>query len=96
MAAQKVYKTYRDFDAFVTHNDGKIFRYWVYKKFFTPYEMANQFIDQDCYEDSTSSFGIIKSCAPLDDGDYLIGIQDVVIDDTSITYYDNITYYKLS
>lgn len=88
--------TYGDFETFIHDMDGRIFRYWVYRRMFTPAETEHKYIDQGFYEDSTCSFGLIKECVALADKDYLIGFQDVDVDDMTVRLYPHISYFKLS
>lgn len=87
---------YGDFETFVRDAGERIFRYWVYRRMFTPLETEKKYIDQDFFEDSHCSFGIIKECIKLNDGDYLIGFQDVSVEDEYIQIYNDTSFYKLS
>ena len=74
------------------HDEGedRVFRLWVFKKMFTPYEQEQKFIDESVYEDVHCKFVRIKELIELADGDYLIGFQDA---ESNIEYLE---YLKLS
>lgn len=48
-----------------------IYRFWVYKKMFTPYEIENKFSDESIYEDSYCNYAKILDCIPLTGGDFM-------------------------
>lgn len=68
----------------------RVFRMWVFKKMFTPYEQDEKFSDESVYIDDTCKFVMIKEIIELPDGDLLIGFQDT---DSDIEYLE---YLKLS
>lgn len=96
MTSMSTQLVYGDFETFVSDMSERIFRYWVYRRMFTPLETEKKYIDQDYFEDSYCKHGVMKECIKLADNDYLIGFQDIIVDDRSITYLDGISYYKLS
>lgn len=81
-----------DFGSWISKNYGKIFRYLVYKKLFTPYEQQQAFFDESIYEDSCYSYGIIEEAISLGDGKWFLGIRRVY-EDNEIG--DIIEYYRL-
>ena len=81
-----------DFENWVSENYGKIFRYLVYKKLFTPYEQQQAFSDESIYEDSYYSYGIIEEAISLGNGKWLVGIRKVYEGDE---ISDIIEYYRL-
>lgn len=89
---------YDNFQSFISANEKSIFRLWVYRRGFTPYETQNAFMDDNMYEAHGPAFGIIRQCVDLWNGDFLIGFQE--IEDTDnfdlASLYNWITYYKLS
>lgn len=88
-----------DIWTFLHDTRGRVFRYWVFKRMFTPLEADKKYIDQSEFVDSHASFGIIRECVPLPDNDILIGFQDVDISfagDPENYLNDWISYYKLS
>ena len=83
-----------DFETWVMDNSERIYRYWVYKRMFTPYEMDQKFSDESVYEDVTCSFGRIKEVVELPDGDIMLGFEDPEIPEDAECY--NLKYHKLS
>lgn len=81
-----------DFGSWISKNYGKIFRYLVYKKLFTPYEQQQAFFDESIYEGSCYSYGIIEEAISLGDGKWFLGIRRVY-EDNEIG--DIIEYYRL-
>jgi hypothetical protein len=69
---------------------GKVIRYWVERRGFTPYEQNEKFIDDTMFEGEEASFGRIVSTTILPDKDVLLGIKT---DDSS---ENDIHYHKLS
>lgn len=59
----------------------RVFRYWTYKRMFTPYEQQRAFMDESQYEDTHCRLGIIKECVVLPNNDILIGFLNVNDDD---------------
>lgn len=89
--------SYTDFNAFIKAHEGEVFRYWIYRRVFTPYEQNQCFMDESVFEDSHANVGVIKECVPLGNGDFLLGFQPVDdCDPYNITTLDFIEYCKLS
>lgn len=89
--------TYTDFHSFIKAYEGEIFRYWIYRRVFTPYQQKECFIDESVFEDTHANVGIIRDYIPLSDGDFLLGFQPVDdFDPYNITEFDFVEYYKLS
>ena len=65
----------------------RVFRMWVFKKMFTPYEQDEKFLDESVYVDDTCKFVMIKELIELPDGDLLIGFQDSDSDNLYLEYY---------
>ena len=87
------YSSYPSFMDFVkTHKDVP-FRYWVYKRVFTPYEQDHRFIDESCFEDVCCRTAYIRECIVLPDDDILIGFLDLDFASDEKKLYE---YYKLS
>jgi len=84
-----------DFETWLHDNSDRIYRYWVYKKMFTPYEQDQKFIDESCFVDNKCEYGIIREAIELPDGDILIGFIDPHTREDSHAY-GYINYYKLS
>lgn len=74
----------------------RVFRYWVYRRMFTPKEQDAKFIDEGFYEDSYCKFGIIRECIQLPDNDILIGFQDAELYDSGTVLSDSISYFRLT
>ena len=83
-----------DFTTWLLDNDGRIYRYWVYKRMFTPDEQEAKYIDQSVFEDVECKHGIIEEAVELPDGDVLIGFADPACIGTK--YEKSLDYYKLS
>ena len=88
--------SYFDFEEYLEDAEERIFRYWVYRRMFTPIETEKKFIDESFYEDSHCHFGMIVECISLNEEDYHIGFQDVSLEENTVHIYGNISYYKLS
>lgn len=84
-----------DFETWLSDNQDRVFRYWVYKRMFTPEEQASQYIDQSIYEDPECEHGRIAEAVELPDGDILLGFcgVDMPEDSSAFGYID---YHKLS
>lgn len=79
-----------DFETWLLDNSDRIYRYWVYKRMFTPHEQEMKYVDQSCFEDVTANEGYIREAIELPDGDILLGFE---LPDMETQY---IEYYKLS
>lgn len=75
---------------------GRVFRYWVYKRMFTPLEMEQKYVDQYVFEDSHANTGIIRECIQLPDGDFLLGFQSFDGCTSAFDLPGGLEYYKLS
>lgn len=89
-------RVHSDIKEFFKAHDGHIFRYWIYKKMFTPYEQEEKFIDETIYEDEHCSFGRIIEVSPLPDGDVLLAFQVDTNYEEGNKDIDYVTYHKLS
>lgn len=88
---------YGDFFSFLERNKDRIFRFWVYKRLFTPLEQEQKYIDQGEFEDYHAQTGVIKEAIILPDNDLLLAFY--IISDTSVEEVDehrHLQYYKLS
>ena len=89
--------TYNSIFEFLEKNKDRIFRFWVYKRIFTPLEMEQKYIDECVYEDTHAHTGIIREAIVLPDNDLLLGFYipccDTVDEEDE---YKHIDYYKLS
>ncbi len=84
-------------DFFRSHQND-IFRFWVYRKVYTPYEQQQAFMDESMFEDSSANYGFVIECVPLGNGDFLVGFQTVADpDEIGVQSYNGLVeYYKLS
>lgn len=75
-----------NFSDFVNNNKNKLFRYWLRKTMWTPYEMElkdpmqSDVVSEDC------SYGYFVECIDLG-YDWLVGISEDMPDDKYISYY---------
>ena len=85
-----MFKTMKDF---IEENKDTIFRYWIKKEKFTPYEekMCNEY--ESLYINEEADYGYITECIDLNNGDYLLAIRPVDNMDSNYVYKE---YYKLS
>jgi len=95
--ALKGLTTYDSFVDFIRKNSDRVFRYWVYKKLFTPYEQEKRFMDESQYEDDYANFGVVSELIPLPENDFLLGIAQVFENLADLEEdHAHIDYYKLS
>ncbi len=89
--------TYNSFFEFLEKNKDRLFRFWVYKRIFTPLEMEKKYMDECVYEDTHAQTGIIREAIVLPDNDLLLGFYipctDTVDEEDE---YKHLDYYKLS
>ena len=88
---------YGSFFEFLEKNKDRLFRFWVYKRIFTPLEQEQKYMDQGEFEDYHANTGIIREAIILPDNDLLLGFY--IISDTTadeIDEYRHLQYYKLS
>lgn len=85
---------YKDLQEFLKDKEGKIFRVWVFKRMFTPYEQEKKYSDETPYVDDSATFVTIQEAIPLPDGDVLLGFRDIAFGDDGSKPW--IFYYKLS
>ena len=87
-----------DMESWLIDNDGRVFRFWVFKKMFTPYEQQAAFVDESVYEDTHCSFGVIDEAVDLD-GDWLLGLRIVdeeTVGEDELSFWPGVNYYRLS
>ena len=88
---------YEDFRQFIEQNPNRIFRYWVYRRMYTPYEQKQGFMDESFFEQSQALFGVIREVIPLTNGDLLLGIADITEDTSELTAENRqMAYHRLS
>lgn len=88
------YCFYTDLYDFVRHHHNDIFRYWIYRRMYTPFEQEKKYSDEDYYEDSYCTYAYIRELIELPYGDYLIGFLDS--DSAAEGEKKDIQYCKLS
>ena len=81
-----------DIETWLLDNDGRIYRFLVYKKMFTPYEQERRFVDESQFEDVHFRFAFIEEAVDLGNGEWLIGFREIIDDDIC----GHIDYNKLS
>ena len=83
-----------NFSEFARRHSSDIFRYWIYRRMYTPLEQEEKDIDDGFFEDIYCKRAYIQEIIPLPDGDILIGFLDEdTIDDKCSK---NVQYCKLS
>ena len=88
---------YGDFFSFLERNKDRLFRFWVYKRMFTPLEQEMMYTDQDVYEDYHAHTGIIKEAIIRTDKDLLLGFYiNAGTTSEEEDPYRHLEYYKLS
>ena len=79
---------------FINKNKGVVFRYWIRKRMWTPYELDQKDPLQSDVVDEECSYGYLIEAINLG-YDWLIGISDYS-ENFDFDNIDYITYYKLS
>lgn len=88
---------YDDFKQFFMQNPNRIFRYWVYRRMFTPYEQKQAYMDESFFEQGHALFGVVREVIPLPDGDLLLGIAELTEDVSELSAeLRQIAYHRLS
>lgn len=82
-----------DFNDFCEINADTVFRYWIYRRMYTPFEKEKKYSDETWYEDSFCTFAHIGNVIALPDGDYLI---EFLVVDEDMNYWGRKQYCKLS
>ena len=85
---------YDSFQDFVNKNKDIVFRYWVYKRIFTPYEQDKRFEDESIFESQMCEMAYIRECIPLPNGDFLLGFESEEM--AHKEGHHMFDYYKLS
>lgn len=73
---------------------GKIFRYQIYKRMFTPHEQEEKYVDEDIFEDNYH-FGFISNIMEIPN-DILLEIDQGYFDVNKFQLTGNKVYVKLS
>ena len=88
--------SYNSFSSFAVKHQNNIFRYWIYRKVYTPYEIENKYTDESMYEDCFCKLAYIRECIDLPNGDILIGFLAADGDGKEEIGRRNIQYCRLS
>lgn len=83
-----------DFETWILDNKDRVYRYWIYKRMFTPYELNSKFVDESEFVTMECLFGMIREAIELPDGDILLGFIDPEDYNTGRDLY--VAYHKLS
>ena len=86
---------YDTFEDFVEQNKDRPFRYWVYRRMFTPKEVVKQFSDESFFEDAVCQIAYIRKCIKLPSNDYLLGFEDQELAELKHKQ-EYLEFYKLS
>ena len=89
-------KQYRNMETFLSDNEERLFRVWVYRRIYTPYEQEKKFIDESEFDQETAHLGFIRESIALPDGDYLLGFEEVYEAPVADEEVHILDYYKLS
>lgn len=89
---------YDNIRKFFQETEERIYRFWVYRRVFTPLEQEKKYMDQSQYEETHARFGIIREMIPLPDGDVLLGFAELFDDIAELSNEEtqSLGYYKLS
>lgn len=80
-----------DFTTWMLDNDGRLYRYWVYRRIWTPYEQEQKFTDESFFESEECEEGFLREAVELPDGDILLGFQPPFFNEG-----EYLEYYRLS
>ena len=82
-----------DMETWLLDNEGRIFRFAVYRRMFTPKEQAAKYSDETYFEDGgTYQFGIVEEAVELGHGEWLLGIREICDD----AVCEIVSYYRMS
>lgn len=88
---------YKGFDDFLRANPNRIYRYWIYRHGYTPYEQKLCFSDESLFEDSQCRYGVLREVIPLGSGNVLLGFAELTEDASEINEAARgIAYYRAS
>lgn len=82
-----------DMETWMLDNSDRIYRFWIYKKVFTPYEQRMCFEDESPYEEDECTFAYIREAIDLGGGNWFIGFQPIYGDDKD---FQMLIYHRLS
>jgi phage major head subunit gpT-like protein len=86
-------KTCNSLAAWVAAHPGRVYRYVVYKKMFTPYEQQKAFSDESQFVSDYYTYGIIEEIINLGSGEWLLGFRTIGVDGE---VFSHVEYHKLS
>lgn len=90
-------RTYTSMTEFLEKNGNRIIQFWVFKRMFTPLEKDRKYMDQSCYEETSSRAGMIREVITLPDNDLLLGIAELCEDVNELrNELSCMVYYRLS
>lgn len=88
---------YENFADFLHENPNRIYRYWIYRHGYTPYEQKQCFSDESLFEETRGCYGVLREVIPLSGGNVLLGFAEFAEDTSEIVSGDRaIAYYRLS
>jgi len=88
---------YGSFASFLHENPSRIYRYWIYRHGYTPYEQKQCFTDESLFEENHARFGVLREVIPLGGGDVLLGFAEFAEDTSEIVSGARaISYYRAS
>lgn len=85
-------KQITDMETWLLDNEGRIFRYVIYRRMFTPYEQEQAFSDESQYEDYHFTLAFIEEAIDLGSGEWLFGFRRIIEGEIS----NEIEYCRLS
>lgn len=80
-------------NTWLTEHRNRKFRYLVYKRMFTPFEIQQAFMDESQFESTHYRIGKIEEAVSLDNGELLLGIREIFDDDTESQF---LVFYRLT
>ena len=87
-----------DMETFLLDNQDKIFRYYKYKRVWTPFELDKKYSDESMFENGGyAEFVYVRQAIELPDGDVLLKLELTHNPEDDILYQDeedNETIYK--
>lgn len=89
--------SYENLADFIRENPNRIYRYWIYRHGYTPYEQKQCYSDESLFEETRARLGVLREVIPLSDGNALLGFAEFIEDTSEITSEVRaLTYYRLS
>ena len=78
-----------DMETFILDNMNKIFRYYKYKRVWTPFELDKKYSDESIFENGGyAEFCYIRQAIELPDGDVLLKLEITHSPEDDILYQD--------